>query len=888
MRPDDRTKGALAPTATVRESEPRAEAVGTADAAGLGAPAKASEHETLLIVPVRNMVLFPGVVLPVVVGRPRAVETIQEAVRTQKPIGVLLQRDEKVDEPGRADLYEIGTVAEVVRFLTAPDGRHHAICQGQQRFRLLSLEQGPKGLVGTVERLVEPDVAGMDTEARFLALKTQAKEVLELSPGAPEDLSNALQAIAQPSLLTDMVATFLDIPVAEKQAILEIVDVSARMEEVGTKLGRLAQVLQLSHKIREETKGTLEKAQKDYFLREQLKQIQKELSGDEEERTELEHLKASLEKAQLPVEAKKEVDKEVRRLERMNESGPEYSMLRTYLDVVAELPWATTTEDNLDVARAKKILDEDHHGLEKVKRHILEYLAVRKLKPDGRRPNLCLVGPPGVGKTSLGHSIARAMNRKFVRVSLGGVHDEAEVRGHRRTYIGAMPGIVVSSLRKAGTRNPVFMLDEIDKLGRGFQGDPASALLEVLDPEQNRAFRDNYLGLTFDLSQVLFIATANVLDQIPGALRDRFEVVEIPGYTREEKFQIARRYLVPRQLEHNGLDAKRLVIEDAVIQRILEGWTREAGVRGLERQIASIVRWAAARIASGEARKVRIKPADVETILGASRFQDETKSRTALPGVATGLAWTPHGGEILFVEATSMPGKGQLVLTGQLGDVMRESAIAAMSLVKSRSRSLGLDPRFFETHDLHVHLPAGAIQKDGPSAGVALYVALVSLLTGRNTRADVAMTGEISLRGLVLPIGGVKEKVLGALAAGIRTVMLPKRNEPDIADVPASARSEMKFVLLETVDQALLEALEPIGGTRPPPRKAAVRTSAKTARKPAAKSRSGKPVSKKPVSQKRSQKTSQKAVRKTAVRKKLTRVNPKSARNGPKRRRPLA
>jgi len=781
------------------------------------AEAKALEHETLLIVPVRNMVLFPGVVLPVVVGRPRAVETIQEAVRTQKPIGVLLQRDEKVDEPGRADLYEIGTVAEVVRFLTAPDGRHHAICQGQQRFRLLSLESGPKGLVGRAERLVEPSSTGIDVQARFVALKTQAKEVLELSPGAPEDLSNALQGIQSPSLLADMVATFLDIPVAEKQSILEVLDVGVRMNEVGAKLGHLAQVLQLSHKIREETKGTLEKAQKDYFLREQLKQIQKELQGGDEDRSELDHLKEALAKAALPADAKKEVDKEVRRLERMNESGPEYSMLRTYLDVVAELPWATTTDDNLDVARAKKILDEDHHGLEKVKRHILEYLAVRKLKADGRRPNLCLVGPPGVGKTSLGQSIARAMNRKFVRVSLGGVHDEAEVRGHRRTYIGAMPGIVVNSLRKAGTRNPVFMLDEIDKLGRGFQGDPASALLEVLDPEQNRAFRDNYLGVPFDLSQVLFIATANVLDQIPGPLRDRFEVIELPGYTREEKLEIARRYLVPRQLEHNGLDAKRLVIDDAVLVRVLEGWTREAGVRNLERQIASLVRWAAARIASGEVKKVRIKKGDVETILGASRFQDETKSRVALPGVATGLAWTPHGGEILFIEATSMPGKGQLVLTGQLGDVMRESALAAMSLVKSRMRSLGLDPRFFESHDLHVHLPAGAIQKDGPSAGVALYVALVSLLTGRSARADVAMTGEISLRGLVLPIGGVKEKVLGARAAGITTVLLPKRNEPDIADVPESARKEMRFVLLETVDQALDEALTPIDAPKKRP-----------------------------------------------------------------------
>jgi len=796
-----------------------------------------AELETILIVPVRNMVLFPGVVLPVVVGRPRAVETIQEAVRTQKPIGVVLQRDEKQEDPGRADLYDIGTVADIVRFLTAPDGRHHAICQGQQRFKLVSVESGPKGLVGRIERLVEAEVSGLDVQARFIALKSQAKEVLELSPGAPEDLSNALQGIAAPSLLVDMVATFLDIPVIEKQAILEIVDVEARMNAVAAKLGHLQLVLQLSHKIREETKGTLEKAQKEYFLREQLKQIQKELSSGEEDKTELEHLEESLAKAGLPPESKKEIDREFRRLTRMNESGPEYSMLRTYLDVVAELPWEKLSDDSLDVARAARVLDEDHHGLDKVKRRILEYLAVRKLKPDGKRPNLCLVGPPGVGKTSLGQSIARAMGRKFVRVSLGGVHDEGEIRGHRRTYIGAMPGLVVNSLRKGGTRNPVFMLDEIDKLGRGFQGDPASALLEVLDPEQNKAFRDNYLGIPFDLSQALFIATANVLDQIPGPLRDRFEVVEIPGYTREEKLEIARRYLLPRQLEANGLDAKRCVIDEGVLGRVLEGWTREAGVRGLERQIASLVRWAAARIASGETKRVRIKKGDVETILGASRFQDETKSRTALPGVATGLAWTPHGGEILFVEAASMPGKGQLVLTGQLGDVMRESAIAAMSLVKSRLRSLGLDPRFFENHDLHVHLPAGAIQKDGPSAGVALYVALVSLLTGRSARADVAMTGEISLRGLVLPIGGVKEKVLGARAAGIKTVLLPMRNEPDLADVPAAARKEMRFVLLENVDQALAEALTPIEA----PRRVVKRVVKRVTAEPAPKSPKGAP-----------------------------------------------
>jgi ATP-dependent Lon protease len=808
------------------ETDLRAPTRTGAPPAGLVPPGVASESrttqssdapravETVLLVPVRNMVLFPGVVLPVVVARARSVATLQEAVQKQEAIGLVLQRDEKVEDPTRTDLFDVGTVAEIVRYLTAPDGKHHAICQGLQRFRLLEVVaeegpgDGPRPLRARIERIEESSTASAQNEARFLAVKTQAQEVLTLSPGAPEDLATAVAGIASPSMLADMVATFLDISVFEKQEVLETLDVDKRLEKVGAKLAHLAQVLELSNKIRTETRGTLDKAQREYFLREQLRQIQKELSG-EAEGAELDDLKKALSLAGMPPEVKKEADRELARLERMNEASAEYSTTRTYLEVMSELPWSVTTPDNLDIERARKVLDEDHYGLERVKRLILEYLAVRKLKPDGRRANLCLVGPPGVGKTSLGQSIARAMGRKFVRISLGGVHDEAEIRGHRRTYVGALPGAIITSLRKAGSRNPVFMLDEMDKLSQSFQGDPSSALLEVLDPEQNNTFHDNYLGVPFDLSQVLFIGTANVLEDIPGPLRDRFEVIQLPGYTRAEKIAIARTYLWPRQLEQSGLSPKRIKLDDKALATIVSAYTREAGVRGLERALAAVARNVAARVAEGKLLRTTIKVGDLEGILGHPRYEDEVENRTSVPGVATGLAWTPFGGGILFVEATSMPGHGRLILTGQLGDVMRESAQAALSLVKSRARHLGLDSRFFDSHDVHVHLPAGAIPKDGPSAGVTLYVALVSLLTGRTVRSDVAMTGEISLRGLVLPVGGIKEKVLGAHAAGIRRVLLPERNRPDVEDVPESTRKEMTFEFLGTVDEATKHAIAP-------------------------------------------------------------------------------
>ncbi len=775
----------------------------------LGEPRPVAEQpkdDQLIILAARGMLLFPRVVLPIVVGRDRSVRAVQAAVQAERPIGILLQKDENEPSPGPDDLYQVGTVAAIVRYITAPDGSHHVIAQGESRFRVLDYVQTEPYLLARVERIDEPEVEhGTEIEARFLNLKSQAHQALELLPQKPEDLDQAIENATSASGLTDLIATFMDIPVHEKQEILEAVDLRERMDKVSEKLAHLVEVLRLSQEIRQKTQGKMEKAQREYYLREQLRQIERELG--EGPSVEVSDLARAIEKSKMPTEVKKEARRELTRLERMPEAAAEYGMLRAYLEVLIELPWSKYTRDKIDIATARTILDEDHFGLEKVKKRILEFLAVRKLKPDGKSPILCFVGPPGVGKTSLGRSIARAMGRKFVRMSLGGVHDESEIRGHRRTYVGAMPGSVLQHIRKSGMANPVFMLDEMDKLGRSLHGDPSSALLEVLDPEQNRNFVDHYVNVPFDLSRVLFIGTANVLDAIPGPLRDRCEVIEIGGYTHEEKLEIAKRYLVQRQLEANGLAIGQLEIGDDALSEIIRSYTREAGCRNLEREIAAVARHVATRIASGEAQSVRVSAEDLRTILGPVRFENELALRTSQPGVATGLAWTPAGGEILFIEATKMPGKGDLILTGQLGDVMKESARAAISLVKSNAAGLGIDPALFEKNDIHVHVPAGAIPKDGPSAGVALTTALVSLLTGRTVKSDVAMTGEISLRGLVLPIGGVKEKVLAALQAGIRTVLLPARNEKDYEDVPQSAREKLRFVWVSDVEQVLREAL---------------------------------------------------------------------------------
>jgi ATP-dependent Lon protease len=765
-------------------------------------------EDTTIILPVRNMLLFPGMVLPLTIGRPASIAAAQEAVRSGRKIGLLLQDDPAIEQPGPEHLRRVGTLAEVLRYVTS-EGTHYIIGRGLRRFRVEEFLSGFPFLVGRIKEIGISEVITPEVEARMRLLKARARDALQLLPNLPPEIAAAIDSLESPSALADFLAGVIDIPVQEKQDLLETFDVTQLLDKLMGILAKRIQVLQLSKEIGEQTQNTLSSQQREHILREQLRQIQKELGDDDVKSTELKELAERIEKAGMPKEAEEQARRELKRLERMPEASPDYGMTRTYLEWLVELPWSKLDPERIDIAEARRILNEDHYALEKVKRRILEYLAVRKLNPDGKSPILCFVGPPGVGKTSLGQSIARATDRKFVRLSLGGVHDESEIRGHRRTYIGALPGNIIQSIRKAGTRNPVLMLDEMDKLGAGFHGDPSAALLEVLDPEQNATFRDNYLAVAFDLSKVLFIGTANVVDNIPAAVRDRMEVIEMPGYIEDEKLAIAKRYLVKRQLASAGLTEEQCKITDDVLLSIIRDYTREAGVRNLERRIGAIFRHAAMRIAEGNATHVVIKVEDLQAILGPKRFEQEIAMRTSVPGVATGLAWTPAGGDILFVEATSIPGRGKLILTGQLGEVMKESAQAALTLVKSRAAEFGIDTTELQKSDVHVHVPAGAIPKDGPSAGVAMFLALTSLLTGRTVRSDTAMTGEISLRGLVLPIGGVKEKVLAAIQAGITTVMLPARNRKDIEDVPESARNRIRFVWLERVDDAIEAALNP-------------------------------------------------------------------------------
>jgi ATP-dependent Lon protease len=764
----------------------------------------------LILLPTRNAVLFPGVVAPLTLGRPQSIAGAQAAAKADRAVGVLLQNDPSVENPGPEHLHRVGTVAEILRYVTAPDGNHHLVTRGQRRFRVLEFLPGYPFLVGRVDEIGEAEVFSTEIAARMHQLKERAREAISLLPNMPTEIASAVEQIQSPSALADFIANVSDLTPAEKQDLLETFEVSERLDKLLRYLAQQIEVLRLSKQIGEQTQESLAGRQREHILREQLRQIQKELGEGDEGQAEIAELREAIDKAGMPEEAEKQARKELKRLERMPDASAEYGMIRTYLDWLIELPWSKASEDRIDIAEARRILDEDHYGLPKVKQRILEYLAVRKLKPEGKSPILCFVGPPGVGKTSLGQSIARAMGRKFVRLSLGGVHDEAEIRGHRRTYIGALPGNVIQAIRKAETRNPVMMLDELDKLGASFHGDPSAALLEVLDPEQNSTFRDNYLAVPFDLSRVMFIGTANVLDQIPGPLRDRMEVIELPGYTEDEKVEIAKRYLVKRQLAATGLTPEQCEITEEATRVIIRDYTREAGVRNLERDIGAILHHVAMRIAEGNTDRMKIEPEQLHPILGPRRFESEVAMRTSVPGVATGLAWTPTGGDILFVEAARVPGSGKLILTGQLGEVMKESAQAALSLVKARASALGVDPASFEKSDIHVHVPAGAIPKDGPSAGVAMFISLVSLLTGRTVRSDTAMTGEISLRGLVLPIGGVKNKVLAAVRAGITTVMLPERNKKDYEDVPETARNAARFVWLSTVDDAIAAALEPV------------------------------------------------------------------------------
>jgi ATP-dependent Lon protease len=793
---------------------------GEGDTANQGKPGRRSTalavrpipEDALVLVPLRNAVLFPGVISPITVGRSSSVAAVQEATRNQLKVGFILQRDPQSNDIGPQDLYRVGTAGQVVRYASQPGGANHLMVQGERRFRVIEFLEGWPFLVASVAWIAEATGTTPDIEARFIQLKAQAAEAIHLLPNAPEELAEVLRAIEAPGQLADMVANLLDIKNEEKQDLLETLELGARLDKVLGYLAKRVEVLRLSKEIGDKTRKEFDGRQREHVLREQMRQIQKELGDTEDTAAETEELKKAIDDAGMPGDTQKYVRKEFKRLARMGENSGESSMLRTWLEWMTELPWQVTPAREINIQEARDILDADHFGLARIKRRILEHLAVRKLNPDGKAPILCFVGPPGVGKTSLGQSIARAMDRKFQRVALGGTHDEAEIRGHRRTYIGAMPGNIIAAIKRAGSRSGVLMLDEIDKLGAGgFHGDPSSALLEVLDPEQNSKFRDNYLGVDFDLSRVMFIATANQLDTIPGPLRDRMEIIQLPGYTEEEKLQIAKKYLVKRQLETNGLKDEQVSVADDAIRSLIADYTREAGVRSLERALGSALRNAAMRIAEGFFEKLVVEEKDLHAILGAKKFDNEIALRTSTPGVATGLAWTPVGGDILFIEASKTPGTGKLILTGQLGEVMKESAQAALTVSK------GILNDAFDKWDIHVHVPAGATPKDGPSAGVAMTLALVSLFTGKPIRSDVAMTGEISLRGLVMPIGGLKEKALAALRAGIRTVMVPKRNEKDLEDIPADAKAKLEFVFLEKIEDAIRTAI----GELPAQKKAA-------------------------------------------------------------------
>ncbi|HEY1921750.1 MAG TPA: endopeptidase La [Tepidisphaeraceae bacterium] len=764
------------------------------------------------ILPIRNIVVFPGTVMPLNVGRQKSKNLLDEVMPAEKLIGVVTQKSADVEDPGYPELFTVGTACMILKLFKLPDGNQSIIVHGLVRFRLMGIEQTEPFAMGRIEVLEDAVTTGPEIDALVASVRQQANRVIELSPNTPDEAAQVLNSITTPSSLSDFLAANLPIEkddIAEKQRMLDETDVEKRLRIIAARLATQLDVLELQTKIQSQVKENIDKSQRRYYLQEQLKAIRKEL-GEQDSGSaggEMETLRTRLEAANLPELVMKEATRELNRLESIPSASPEFGVIRTYLQILSELPWSVMTTDKIDLKEARKILDRDHHDLDKVKRRIIEYLAVRKLKPDGGGAILCFVGPPGVGKTSLGKSIAEAMGRKFIRVALGGVRDEADIRGHRRTYIGSMPGRIIAELRKAGTRNPVMMLDEIDKVGTDFRGDPAAALLEVLDPAQNHTFTDHYLDVPFDLSNALFIATANTMDPVPGPLRDRMEVIEIPGYTNSDKLDIARRYLVPRQLEANGVPVKQVKFQDQALSWLIEGYTREAGVRNLERQIGAVARSIAAEIVDGKEGKVTVTRETVGKVLGPRRFDPELASRTSVPGVATGMAYTPVGGEILFIEASRMPGKGMTTLTGQIGEVMKESAIAAYTLIRSRATSMGIDPKMLAESDIHIHVPAGAVPKDGPSAGVAMFIALASLMLNRPVRHDVAMTGEITLRGLVLPIGGLKEKTLAAKRAGIKEVIVPKRNERDLVEIPQEVRDTLKFHFVENIDQALKIAL---------------------------------------------------------------------------------
>lgn len=767
--------------------------------------------DTLSLLPLRGGVFFPGAVMPLTVERPATLKMLDETLPETKILGIIAQRSEQTPEPGPADIYGVGTAVQVLKYIRQSEQAAIVIVQGLQRFAVQKFVLTFPYLRAEVRLLdsVTPSADDKEAEAASNNLKQTGMELLSLNPEAPDQFRQILQSITDPGTLADFLSVNLTLDLPAKQALLEELDVRKRVAAVQSGLSAQLEIARIQQRLHQDVQAQFTDAQRRAYLREQVRAIQRELGEDEtgaQEQTD--ELRQQLDAANLPAEVKEQTDRELKRLSSIPNASPEFSVITSYLETVAELPWSKFSEDNLDLNRAQEILDRDHFGLTKVKRRIVEYLAVRKLNPTGRGPILCFLGPPGVGKTSLGQSIADALGRKFVRISLGGIRDEAEIRGHRRTYIGSMPGRIIQELRRAGTRNPVIMLDELDKVGTDFRGDPASALLEVLDPRQNHAFVDRYLDVPFDLSQVIFIATANYVEGIPAPLRDRMETIEIPGYTAREKQNIAAKYLVRRQLEENGLAANQCVWEDAALAFIIDNYTREAGVRDLERQVGSVCRAVAAEVARGRQERITVTPELVQELLGPPRFVREEHLKTNAPGVVTGLAYTPVGGEVLYIEAARFPGRGGVTLTGQIGDVMKESVQAAMSLVRSRATQLGINPTLFQENDIHVHVPAGAVPKDGPSAGIAMFTAIASLFLDKPVRSDVAMTGEVTLRGLVLPIGGLKEKSLAALRAGIKRVLIPELNRKDLPDIPEEVREAIEFVPVSTVDQVLEGALQ--------------------------------------------------------------------------------
>ncbi|EPR44765.1 ATP-dependent protease La [Desulfovibrio sp. X2] len=822
-------------------------AVPAEDSAGDdGEKAKLDIPTELPVLPVRDIVVFNYMILPLFVGREKSVRAVDAALNSNRFILILTQRDEGVDEPGSDDLYDVGTVCMIMRMLKMPDGRLKVLVQGLTRARVKKFVSDDPYHLAEIEVLEEGELPETSTEVEALmrSSREQSEKIMALRGVSSQDIAGVLASVEEPGRLADLIASNLRMRVEEAQQILECTDHVDRLRLVNQQLLKEAEVASMQAKIQSMAKEGMDKAQKDYFLREQLKAIRKELGDTGDESEEFDELRKLIAKAGMPKDVRSEAEKQLSRLESMHPDSSEATVIRTYLDWMVELPWKKASKDRLDIKEARTILEEDHYGLPKVKERILEYLSVRKLNPQMKGPILCFVGPPGVGKTSLGRSIARALGRKFQRMSLGGMRDEAEIRGHRRTYIGAMPGRIIQNIKQAGTRNPVMMLDEIDKLGADFRGDPSSALLEVLDPEQNHTFQDHYLNVPFDLSKVMFICTANVLDTIPGPLRDRMEIIRIPGYTEQEKVRIATRYIFPRQAKENGLEPGEVRMSDQVLAKIIREYTREAGLRNLEREVGSVFRKLARRKAEGQKGPFRVTAASITKLLGIPPFRDEQHERDLPPGVANGLAWTPYGGEILHIEVSTMKGKGRLTLTGQLGDVMKESAQAAVSWARSKAETLGIDPKFSEKMDIHIHVPAGATPKDGPSAGVTLVTALISALTGQGICSDTAMTGEITLRGRVLPVGGIKEKILAAVAAGMKTVLIPRDNEKDLADVPAELRRKIEVKLVERMSEvwplacaAKQGALPPKAGgaTRKAPAEAAPKAAAKATPKAAAK-----------------------------------------------------